>query len=181
MITKVTVGSATRQVVVVDIKDSFICGYLGRVWFMWNTAHYKLPGLRGWREFTGEERVLARRFLEPVIQELQDGKKTPMHLGAEKGGDSGKNTPPDGYISGVPKWIRERYKDWVECYCRETKEFLYYRRARIKPEYKEYVEAWLVYCSGCIYRAICEGPCDAPEHFSSELILRPSHEGAQNY
>ena len=174
--TEVVVGNARREVQVIDVKENFICGFIGQNgWFMWNTDKYDLPAvkIRGRRgRYNDRDRELAARFILPVIGELQEGKNTPLH-GSGDGGSSDSNSysSANGYVSGVAKWMLEEYKDWNPCYSRDTGEFLYYRRTKFKESYLDKIADWKEHCSHCIYRADCTEPCDKPEEYSSKKIL----------
>ena len=173
--TTVTVGEATREVAIVDARKSFICGFIGtRGWFEWDTQKYPLPRikLKGKGEVNFRKtRELAKSFLEPVVRELQEGKKSPVHLEpSSKEGQGKPSNKPNGYVSGVAKWML-KLKVWTPCYCRKTGKFLYYRRTRYYEEYKELIEGWLPFCSVCIYRAGCEHRCDNPEENVRHKIL----------
>ena len=175
------VDGVSRWVELREIEKGHFEGHVGSCFFKWNRHMFKLPyvnplpeNLPGDKECRKtRRRVAIRKFIEAVIEELNNGHKSPVHVEPDErgGGKADGRNLAEVYISGVPKWMQEMCKEWVACYSRQDGSFLYYRRARFKTESLETVKAWLSFCSRCIHRTLCEGPCENPASNSKEAIL----------
>lgn len=178
--TDVTVGNATRKVKVQDVKQNFVCGFIGeRCWFMWDTSKHPLPAvkLKGMR-YTQRHRKLAKLFIMPVIEELQQASESMLHTAKGEGSSGGSSgVRSTMYVSSYPLWLTER-KQWVAEYWRKGEkagQLKGYRRtgfAKDDEESKKLASEWLDVCSGCIYRVKCkeDGGCDEPKEYSKHKI-----------
>ena len=156
------------------IKTTIDClsGKRRRVLSYWNQSLYDLPmatletcKLQG--DLLDELRDYAKRFTLSYFEavgEVQSPKQfkeydSSSYVYKEK-------EDKESFPSGVPLWMLESCKVWVECFHRTGSQAgttAYYRRARFNEEKRDIVDRFLPNCQSCPFRVNCTKPCSNPE------------------
>lgn len=176
---KVQVGNAVRDVVVEVLGDKYIKGYVGKAYYCWKMNEYDLPYVKIKGKVANEyTRGLVKLFLLKYREMLtQKAGKSPLHFNSYDGPakKSKVTAKVDDRISGVPHWMREDHKEWVECFYRDGSGS-YLRRTRFKEESRDLVEEYLPYCQQCPFRVDCEKPCKDPDLMSQSEAFQKKKE-----
>ncbi|MED1125300.1 hypothetical protein [Bacillus atrophaeus] len=170
---EVTVGRATRSVVVNTEGPHYSTGYVGEAYFCWKSDLFELPyvKLKG-QSADLRTRQLVKLFLMEYKSMLMATKKSsPMHFNESEGSTASSScSKSSNAISGVPHWMREDHKEWKECKRKDGSTYM--RRTRFKPESKDIVEEYLPHCSGCVFRVNCSAACADPDLMSRSDIFQ---------
>lgn len=143
----------------------FISIQKGKGWYSFETLKkLVIPFLLEWKRTINNDKPF------PItINETPEEKKGPQVSSIQK----------ENYLSGIPDWMRNKYKVWVACYGRQTYnkgELLYYARRRFKKEGEEVVDIvkkYKDYCYKCHYRGECNSPCVNPSGKSGVSLTTP--------
>lgn len=170
----VKVGQVEREVKVMRMKNGTYRCKVGKATVIWNkkykSPYVMLPGST--LEEINKAKPLLIAFLKQYKALVSVAKKpAPMSFEGEGQTDTpykfNSQESKDGYVSSVPKWLRESKIKQVCSGPHRT----FTRGIRIPADMKQLAIDYAPYCASCQYRADCQAPCLYPAEKSQEEIM----------